>query len=329
MLPNFSPRAFTAYANTAQPRLRDPGSLHQLTGQTMGTSWSVKFDNPRLLPMDGVRAAIDAALDRIIAQMSTWENNSDISRYNAAPAGSWHVLAPEFWAVLQSALHWAQASGGAYDPTVGPLVALWGFGAQAGPRRPPAADTLAQVVARTGWARLEMDAGEQRVLQPGGLALDFSGIAKGFAVDQVAAALQALDLHNALIDIGGELSGRGQRPDGLPWRVALPLEGTLALKGLAVATSGDAWHAYEHAGRRYSHSLDPRSGEPVQHALSSVTVAHASCMQADALATALLVLGPQDGMALAQAQGLAAHFVLQAANGPTVLASPAFTALLT
>lgn len=327
MQPAFSPRSFNAYANPPLPRLRDPGGLHELTGQTMGTSWSVKFGNPRLLPLDGVRTAIDAALAEVVRQMSTWEAGSDIRRYNAATAGSWHRLAPEFFEVLQCALHWARASGGACDPTVGPLVALWGFGADAAPRRPPAPHDIALAKARTGWSRAEVDTAERRVLQPGGMALDLSGIAKGFAVDHVAQALQALALNSFLIDIGGELYGSGRRPDGLPWRVALPQQGTLALNGLAVATSGDAWHAWEHAGRRYSHTLDPRTGEPVRHALSSTTVVHNSCMNADALATAVLVLGPQDGMAFAEAHGVAAQGVLCGQRGPQVLTSTAFRAL--
>lgn len=327
MQPAFSPRSFSAYANQPLPRLRDPGGLHQLTGQTMGTSWSVKFGNPRLLPMDGVRDAIDAALAQVVAQMSTWEADSDISRYNTAAGGSWHTLAPEFFEVLQTALHWAHVSGGACDPTVGPLVALWGFGAQAEARRVPAAHELAQARARSGWTRLALDIPGRRLLQPGGMALDLSGIAKGFAVDQVARALQALALSDFLIDIGGELSGRGQRPDGLPWRVALPQQGTLSLHGLAVATSGDAWHCWEQAGQRYSHTMDPRSGEPVRHALASVTAVHASCMHADVLATGLLVLGPQQGMAFAEAHGLAAQWVLRGADGPTVITSSALRAL--
>jgi thiamine biosynthesis lipoprotein len=165
------------------------------------------------------------------------------------------------------------------------------------------------------------------VLQPGGIALDLSGIAKGFAVDQVARSLQTLALQDFLIDIGGELYGSGQRPDGLPWRVTLPHQGTLSLNGLAVATSGDAWHAWEQAGRRYSHTLDPRSGAPVAHSLSSVTVVHTSCMNADALATAVLVLGPEDGIAFANEQGLALQLVLRGAHGPTVRCSTAWAAL--
>jgi len=323
----FSPRSFSSYANLPPPRVRDPGGLHQLTGQTMGTSWSVKFGNPRLLPLDGVRDAIDAALQTVVAQMSTWDASSDISRYNAATAGSWHALAPEFLEVLQCALQWARASGGACDPTVGPLVALWGFGAHAAPRGTPAPGELAHARARTGWTRLKLDADQRRVFQPGGIALDLSGVAKGFAVDQVARALQSLALRNFLIDIGGELCGSGRRPDALPWRVAVPQQGTLALSDLAVATSGDAWHAWEQAGRRYSHTLDPRSGEPVAHTLSTATVVHRSCMHADALATAVLVLGAEDGIAFANAQGLAVRFVLRGPHGPTVRCSAAWAAL--
>lgn len=323
----FRTPAFRSYANQPLPRLREPGGLHQLTGQTMGTSWSVKFGNPQMRPLDGVRTAIDAALAQVVGQMSTWEAEADISRYNSAEAGSTHTLAPEFAQVLQCALHWARASGGACDPTVGPLVALWGFGAHAGPRRPPSPHELDHARARSGWSRLPFDIEQRRVVQPGGLALDLSGVAKGFAVDQVARALQALALPDFLIDIGGELYGHGRRPDGLPWRVALPQQGTLVLDGRAIATSGDAWHVWEHAGRRYSHTLDPRTGAPITHDLMSATVMHEHCMHADALATALLVLGPVEGMAFAETHGLAVQFVLREATGPVALASPALAAL--
>ena len=320
MQPAFGTWNIRGYANAAQPRRADPATLHQVGGRTMGTTWSVRFANPRMLPLDTVRTAAQAALDTVVQQMSHWEPDSELSRFNRAAAGQWVTVSAEFFRVMRSALAHAEASHGAYDPTLGALVDAWGFGPRAGgneaPGRvtPPSAADLQLARSRTGWRRLALDEVSTRLQQPGGVALDLSGIAKGFAVDLVADALAALGLSDALVEVGGELLARGQRPDGLPWRVAVeqgpdlpPL--ALPLCGLAIATSGDAWHAFEHAGRRYSHTLDPRAGEPVTHALTSVTVLHPECMQADALATALTVLGPDAGLALAVDREIPALFV--------------------
>lgn len=281
----------------------------------MGTTWSLRFDNPRMVALDAVRAGAQAALDRVVAQMSTWEPDSDISRFNRADPGSRHVLAPEFAEVLACALQWAAASGGAIDPSIGPLVALWGFGAHADPTvaEPPSAAALAQACKQVGWQRLALDTDLRTLVQPGGAELDLSGIAKGFAVDQVAAALRALGLSDFLVEVGGELRAAGRRPGGDPWQVdveALPgATRRVPLDDMAIATSGDRWHVREHQGRRWSHTLDPRTGEPVRPALASVTVLHRECMQADALATVLTVLGPEDGLAFADRHTLPALFV--------------------
>ncbi|MGJ7484208.1 FAD:protein FMN transferase [Variovorax sp. LT2P21] len=334
MRPSFATWHASGYANAAMPRLADPSRLQSLAGRTMGTTWSLRFDNPSMQPPDAVRAAVTDALDRVVAQMSTWEPASDISRYNAAEAGTRHALAPAFADVLACALHWAEASGGAVDPTVGPLVALWGFGAQAGTgpdHRPPSPKALDAARARTGWQRLAFDAADRHLTQPGGLHLDLSGIAKGFAVDHVADALIAAGLQDFLVEVGGELRGVGRRPDGQAWRVRVdtPIDTLppVALTDLAIATSGDHWHAHEHAGRRWSHTIDPRSGEPSSHTLASVTVLHPSCMHADALATALTVLGPIDGAEFAAHHAVAALFVSRDGDaGHRAIATPAWTA---
>lgn len=281
----------------------------------MGTSWSLRLHNPRMVALEEVRAAVQAALDRVVVQMSTWEPASAICRFNRAAAGSRHRLEPEFAQVLACALDWAAASGGAIDPSIGPLVASWGFGAGAdtAATAPPGASELALARARVGWQRLDFDRRAGTLVQPGGAALDLSGVAKGYAVDRVAEALRALALDDFLVEVGGELRAAGRRPGGDPWQVLVdPQPGTrhrVALEDMAIATSGDRWHVREHAGRRWSHTLDPRSGEPVGRALAAVTVLQRECMQADALATVLTVLGPADGMAFAERHRVAALFV--------------------
>ncbi|WP_436318216.1 FAD:protein FMN transferase [Variovorax boronicumulans] len=308
---SFSTWRAGGYANAAVPRRADPTTLQQLGGQTMGTTWSLRFDNPRMLPLEDVREAVEAALARVIAQMSHWEPASDISRFNGAAPGTRHTLPGEFADVMRCALAWAAASGGAIDPTVGPLVACWGFGPDAREGL-PAPEALAQARARIGWERLAFDTADGSLLQPGGVTLDLSGIAKGFALDQGVEALRALGLADLLFEVGGELRGAGRRPGGQPWQVMVDGDPAtarrVALADMAIATSGDRWHQRAQDGRRWSHTIDPRNGEPVAHSLASVTVLHPQCVHADALATVLTVLGPHEGFAFAERHDVAALF---------------------
>lgn len=314
-------------------------AIARLGGTTMGTTWSVSLAVPPSRDLHALHTGIQAQLDDIVAQMSTWEAQSDLSRYNRSDAGTWTLLPAKTLTVLDAALSVAAASGGAFDPTVGPLVALWGFGAHAGARRLPAPSVLAATRARCGWQRLQRDA--RGVQQPGGVHLDFSAIAKGFAVDDVADWLHRQGVHAALVEVGGELRGQGLKPDGEPWRVLVesaPEEDArtqtpprvIALTDRAVATSGDRWHQYTGDAEAFSHSLDPRTGRPVQRAAAAVTVVADTAMLADAWATAFTVLGCEDGLPLARARGLAVRFLEHGGEGqpPVETLSPAFQALL-
>lgn len=295
---------------------RDPAArVHDLAGRTMGTGWSVRLAAP-VAPPPALAEAIQALLDGIVAEMSGWEPASHLSRFNRAPAGTWHDLPADFRTVLAAGIAVARASGGAFDPTMGALVDLWGFGPTPARLVPPGANEIAAARARAGWRRLTFDAAGGRAFQPGGLVLDLSGIAKGHAVDRVTTLLAQRGFGHALVEIGGELKGIGVRPDGEPWWVAIEppptvaLPGTrVALHGLAVATSGDYRRFFESGGRRYAHSIDPRTGAPAVNCLASVTVLHRDCIAADAFATALLVMGPDQGLAFAGANDLAALFV--------------------
>lgn len=304
----------------APQRLRraDPDTLHSLNGTSMGTHWRVRVGNPQFLPLQTLRSAIEDVLASVVRHMSHWQADSTLAQFNRAPADTWHALPADLSTVLHAGLHWAQASGGAFDPTLGALVAAWGFGphAPAHPAdwRPASPHAIAQAQACSGWQRLHYHP-ERGWRQHGGLQLDLSGIAKGYAVDAVLLRLHALGLRNALVEIGGELRGSGQRPDGQPWRVAIaPISGeapdappqAIALRDCAIATSGDLYHRHQWQGRSYSHTLDPRTGAPIAHALASVTVLHAECLHADALATLLTVLGPEAGWEFAEQHGIAA-----------------------
>jgi thiamine biosynthesis lipoprotein len=311
-------------------------AVHALYGETMGTRWRVCLVAGARVELQPLHDAVQATLDRVVAQMSTWEADSDISRYNRAEAGSWQALPQPFFAVLHCALDIAEASGGAYDPTIGPLVDLWGFGAGShGHRVPDAAQTEAARV-RTGWRKVALRDDPPAVLQPGNVALDLSAIAKGYGVDAVVARLRDYGITGALVDVGGELAGYGRKPDDTSWRVLVETSPetddadpcVLSLDGFAVATSGVRWHRFERDGRSYAHTLDPRSGMPVEHAPAAVTVIADDAMHADAWATALTVMGVEDGFAFAQAHGLAARFVAAEAEAGGIRMTPAFAARL-
>ena len=317
--------------------------LHSLRGSTMGTGWSARLMLPPGVELD-LEAAFERELDLVVAQMSHWDPDSLLSRYNAAPAGSWHALPPAFYEVMAYALAVREQSGGAYDPAAGALVNLWGFGPiarfdQAGFYAPDA-QAVADALAHRARARVELDRAGRRLLQPGGALLDLSAVAKGYAVDRLALCLERQGVHHYLVEIGGELRGAGVKGDGQPWWVEIEgvpdadgaarpgPQAVVALHGLAVATSGDYRRYFHQAGQRRSHTLDPRSGYPIAHSLASVTVLAPSCMQADALSTALTVLGPDAGMAWAETHGLAARFLLRRGGALAELTSPAWRALL-
>ena len=295
------PRALTPAAFAA----RDPGAdIHAFSGEAMGTGWSLRA--VAAPPDSGARVA--AALARVVAQMSQWEPDSDLSRFNRAPPGAWRVLPPEFAQVVAAALEISAASGGAFDPCLGRLTELWGFGSAGAVDRIPEDGNDAD-----GERRIAYDPAARRVRRGEGALLDLSGIAKGFGVDLAAEALLAAGARHFLIEVGGELRGEGIRPDGQPWWVDVEMPPGIALSpwrialhDLSVATSGNYRRGFTVDGRRYSHSFDPRTGRPIVSNVASVTVLHRRCMMADGWATALTVMGPEPAIELADAQGLAA-----------------------
>lgn len=278
-----------------------------LDGVTMGTSWRVKLALPVGRDHSAVGAAIQARLDCIVAQMSHWDDASLLCRFNTAAPGTWLALPSDFATVIACGLDIAGRSNGAFDPALGRLTDLWGLGPRQA-ERAPGDDEIAEALAHCGARHLAFDSAATRLRQSGGLWLDLSGIAKGYAADTVADMLALQGLRHALVEIGGECVGRGIRPDGEPWWVeaetpegfsVAPLR--IALCQLAIATSGDYL--------RGAHTLDPKTGRPPQHLTTAVSVVHASCMAADAWASALGVLPPERASELAEREGLAVRLL--------------------
>ncbi|PNU06586.1 thiamine biosynthesis protein ApbE [Novosphingobium guangzhouense] len=290
----------------------------------MGTTWRIRLAPPPGFDREAAHRAIEARLEDILAQMSHWRADSLLGRFNRANAGTWFTLPADFAAVVAAALAVAERSAGAFDPAIGALVDIWGHGPVA-IERPPTVEEVERARAASGFMRLVYEPGTRQLRQPGGLRLDLSGIAKGYAVDALAALLAAMDCHHALVEIGGELVGRGLRPDGDPWWVDLetptqdvaPLR--LALHQLAVATSGDYVRGF--------HTIDPRSGMPVEHAMA-VSVVHPSAMIADAWATAFGVLSPASVRALASVECLCVRLVCRCGSGVSEWISPALAAMI-
>ncbi|MGY6554534.1 MAG: FAD:protein FMN transferase [Wenzhouxiangella sp.] len=306
------------------------------SGATMGTVWTVRVTAlPAGVSGPELRAQIEALLEQVNAEMSTYRPDSVITAFNQAVAGERIDLPPGFAAVLAEALYWAEMTDGAFDPTAGPLVNLWGFGPPDRRDQMPDAADVAEARARVGWQQLGFRAGDEVLVQPGGVFLDLSAIAKGWGVDVLAEHLLDSGVPGFLVEIGGDLRTHGRRPDGGPWRVAIerPLAGTRELHDVinvhevAITTSGDYRNFFEADGRRFSHLIDPRTGFPIDHATVSVTAAATHASTADVMATALSILAIEQAWALATEHDLAVLWLL--ADGDQLLErmTPAFVRL--
>ena len=309
------------------------------SGPTMGTRYTARVV---MIPgdeaaNDGVRRAIDRELSLVNQRLSGWDPASEVSRLNAHASLEPFPVSAELMAALELARRASDLTAGAFDVTVSPLIDAWGFGPAQRPPAVPSGEALATLRARVGYRQLSLDPASGTVAKARpDVACDLSAIGDGWAADRIARALVALGHADVLVDVGGEVSARGRRPDGSPWRVAVeaPQSGKVGavvrLEDSAAATSGDYRKFWtDPQGRRRSHILDPRTGEPIAHALASATVVHREGAWADALATGLLVLGPEAGRVLAVREKLAARLVLRQADGTYAeWSTPAFEALV-
>jgi thiamine biosynthesis lipoprotein len=314
-----------------------------LHGPTMGSDFTIVLAGPTAdwdrASLERLQAQIDAELEAINDEMSTYLVSSELSRFNRAPVGKPVEVSPHLLEVVRLAKQVNAQSGGAFDVTVSPLVEEWGFGPgrDESERTEPTPERIAELRALVGDDKLELDlsAGTLRK-RVAGLSVDLSAIAPGHAADRIAVLLEAAGHHDYMIEIGGELRLRGNNPSDGGWAVAIErptgdvagvraVQAILEITDVAVATSGDYRNYWSSGGARYSHTIDPRTGRPIAHALASVTVLYPeSAALADAWATALNVLGPDEGLALADRIDLAAYFLVRTDAGFEVRASEAF-----
>ncbi len=317
-----------------QETVQSKPEIH-ITGSTMGTYYSIKVADSAISDPAKLQAEVDVLLEWVNDQMSTYRPDSELSRFNQHRSATPIVVSRDTARVVTEAIHIGRESQGALDVTVGPLVNLWGFGPDKKPTKIPSDELITQTRQKTGLGNLHVvtsvDADTLQKDIPD-LYVDLSAIAKGFGVDKVAEYLESLGARNYLVEIGGELRINGVNGKGHPWRVAIekPTAGTGTVQEVivpgdnGVATSGDYRNYYELDGQRFSHTIDPRTGKPIQHRLVSVTVIHPSCMTADGLATVFMVMGTEKSLAYANERGLAIFVITKTDNGFEEAYSDAF-----
>lgn len=288
----------------------------------MGTTYAVTVSGLRPDLRPAVEAAVDRELELVDTLMSTYRPDSELSRLNRHPAGQPFPLSPETSAVLATASEVSALTGGAFDVTVGSLVGAWGFGAGRLAEL-PAEQTIRRLREASGWQKLRLDPERRTAVRTvPGLQCDLSAVAKGYATDRIAEAIEGLGHRNYLAEVGGEVRVAGHNPEGGPWRIGVERPDAagrvarriLQLRDTAVATSGDYRSYREVDGHRFSHVVDPRTGRPSDSGIASATVMDASAARADALATAFLVLGEAEGIRLAEREGLPVLLIVR--GGP-------------
>jgi len=317
----------------------EQASYQTFTGTTMGTQYRVQASCSAVSkqPDRLQKNEIDAQLEAINALMSTYQADSVLSRFNASPPGDWYEVPRALVVVVKAALSLSEQSEGAYDITVGPLVNLWGFGPEGRPTAVPDTAALENARERVGYKYLHVRAQPPALRKDRDLYVDLSSIAKGYGVDVLAEWLAQQSCGNFLVDIGGEVRTRGVNSREEPWRIGVEVpdparfgmvQRIIDVSNLSVATSGDYRNFLEFGGKRYSHTIDPRTGRPVQHHLASVTVLHRSAMWADGYATLLEVLGGEQGYAFAVERHLAALLIERSPEGISERETPDFEPLL-
>ena len=309
------------------------GRVEVLTGPTMGSTFTIKYVSNASTPAaDAVGVAVQSILDEVDRQVSTYRLDSDIARFNQSPAKTCMPMPQPVLDLAQYGYELARISDGAFDLTLGPLLDLWGFGPQARDKRVPSAEEITEAKARIGYQHVRV-VGDQ-LCKDADVQVEFNSIAAGYTVDRISARFSELNIDSFMIEVTGELIAKGRKPDGSAWRIALEqpladgqraIQRVLEIDGYGVNTSGDYRNYFEENGVRFSHTLDPQVGAPINHRLASVTVVERSALHADGLGTLLLVLGPERGLAFAEERNLAAFFVMHDGEGFATQVSSEFS----
>lgn len=324
---------------SCQPESKPPYLL-VIDGTTMGTVYAAKIVASDLVESDldslYLKRGLDSLLNRINQQMSTYQENSELSRFNQYRGKDWFSVSAELCLVVDKSLEISKLSDGAFDITVGPLVNLWGFGPEEREELLPGEKEIQERHKLVGYKKLQIQFSPPALKKEiPEMYCDLSAIAKGYGVDKVGEYLENRGIRNYLVDIGGEIRTRGKNHQGQTWKIGVStpddryeIQKVLVLDNLSVATSGDYRNYFEKDGIRYSHTIDPQTGRPITHHLASVTVIHDSCMIADGLATAIDVLGPEKGFRLAERLNLAVFLIIREDTGFVEKMTPQFEKIL-
>ncbi len=300
-----------------------------ITGKTMGTFYTVKFISSRKHSIPLWQKKIQARLSEVNQKMSMFQTKSEISRFNAAPAGKAFKISPDFYFVMTRAGALHTHTRGAWDGTVKPLVDLWGFGSTRKNRDDlPPVGAVEAALEQVGFSKIQIRDDHTLVKTQAGITLDLGSIAKGYGVDAIAQVLEQGGIKNLLVEIGGELTARGKNKKGKTWSVGISrpdktfsnqgIFKILPLKDQSVATSGNYRNFYEKDGKTYSHIIDPRTGYPVENQVVSATVLAPDCTLADGLATALMVMPVDQSLALVNAMDRVECLIIQNIKGEFV-----------
>ena len=315
-----------------------------LHGAGLGSEWTVKLAARAPGDLAAIQRGIEARVQGVSHSISRWDDSSEMSTLNASAGDDWQPVSRELFEPLSYAFTLAADTGGAFDPTVAPLVDAWGFGKAGRRYEPPSPEALSAARSRVGFEKIALDDSGTRVRKPAGMQIDLSSMQHGRGADAVSEYLNSLGITSYLVDVGSEIRARGESPEGGAWHVAIerppPADATdpasaangfehvVSLKDAGIATSGNFRYFFDYNGRRYSHRIDPRTGEPVSHSLVSVTVIDPICMHADALATALTVLGPDEGFEYAASRHIAALFISKSGDALVEKMTPRFASYL-
>ena len=313
-------------------------SVQSFFGPTMGTRYAVSLaagKGTANWPPDlqEVQQRVEQRLAEINRRMSTYDPQSELSRFNRLNSSDWFEVSAETAEVVAAALKIAERTSGAFDPTVGPIVNLWGFGPDKSRMEIPGDGPIAEALQRVGYEKVSVRADPPALKKSlPEVYLDLSGIAKGYASDEISTLLDELGFPNTMVEIGGEVRTRGAKIDGSPWRIGVEqaddldrqVHTAVTLVNAGMATSGDYRNFFESRGVRYSHTIDPATGRPVGHSLAAVSIVAPTCMEADALATAVLVMGDQKGYDWCLAEDVAAMFLVRQGEQIVQRATPSF-----
>tara|TARA_Y100000748_G_scaffold82948_1_gene68557 strand:- start:11562 stop:12473 length:912 start_codon:yes stop_codon:yes gene_type:complete len=284
----------------------------------MGTTYSIKIKTANAaVNKEKIRADIEKILLEINQKMSTYIVDSELSVINFSNSLDSNLISDDLFKVISHANTISKTTNGAFDITVGPLVNLWGFGPNKSENKIPSNEEIELIKKNIGYKKIYLNKETTSIkkLHPD-LYVDLSGIAKGFAVDKIALYLNSYNLENYLVEIGGELIAKGTNEDNEVWQIGIEnpnnnLAKIIGLKDIAMATSGDYRNYFEKNGVRYSHTINPNTGKPIKHKLASVTVLDKTAMNADALATAFMVLGPAKTIELANELKIGVYLIIK------------------